>query len=348
MLNLITSADILKVDQAFVHKAYEKWPEHFKQASNIKAKSDHDASFYKSLVFCGVGGSGTSSDILHEVAHYSGNISSTVLKGEHIPEFVNKRSLVIVNSVSGNTSEAIEMLKGTAKQGAEVICISSGGRLKEEAVKQGLKHIDIPNLSLPRASLPYLLMPGLNILAPLLQKPLDISSLYRSLKQTEKKVSLSVPYENNVSKQIASFMEGGMAFCFTSPQMMSSGTRFKNSLNENSKLHCLSGSVMESSHNEIVPFTFNNNLQSKILLLRWIMDSADVEERFGRFKALFKRIGRPFIELMTEEESLLHAIVSSIYILDYATIYIAVSRGIDPSPTPAIDILKNLDQRRDV
>lgn len=346
MLNLITSADILKVDQAFVHKAYEKWPEHFRQASNIKAKSDNDASFYKSLVFCGVGGSGTSSDILHEIARYSGSIPSTVLKGEHIPEFVDKQSLVIVNSVSGNTSEAIEMLKGAAKKGAEVICISSGGRLKEEAVKEGLKHIDIPNLSLPRASLPYLIMPALSILSPLLRKPLGISSLYSTLEQTAKKVSIEVPYERNISKQIASFMEGGMTFCFTSPQMISVGTRFKNSLNENSKLHCLNGSVMESSHNEIVPFTFNNNFQSKVLLLRWIVDPASVEERFGRFEALFKQIGQPFLEHMAEEEDLLHSIISSIYILDYATIYIAVSRNIDPSPTPAIDILKNLDQQR--
>lgn len=343
---MITSADVLKVDQAFVHKAYEKWPEHFKQASKIKATSDRDGSFYKSLVFCGLGGSGTSCDVLHEVTRYSGNLPSIVLKGESMPKFVDKRSLVIVNSVSGNTSEAIEMFKVAAKRGAEVICISSGGRLKEEAKKQGIKHIDIPNLSLPRASLPYLLMPGLKILAPLLQKSLNVATIHNTLEQTAKKVSITVPYEENMSKQIASFIEGGMAFCFSSPQMISAGTRFKNSLNENSKLHCLNGSVMESSHNEIVPFTFSNNLQAKVLLLRWIKDSKNVEERFGRFKALFKQIGQPFMQIVAEEKSLLHAIISSIYILDFATIYMAVSRNIDPSPTPAIDILKNLGQRR--
>lgn len=348
MSNLISDADVLKVDQAFVHKAYEKWPEHFKEASKIKAKSDHDSSFYRSLVFCGVGGSGTSCDILNEMAHYLGDIPSIVLKGGPIPEFVNKRSLVIVNSVSGNTKEAIEMFKVAANRGAEVICISSGGHLKEVAIKEGLSHIDIPNLSLPRASLPYLLMPGLRILAPLLQKPLKIVGIQDSLEETAKKVSIRVPYEDNISKQIAGFMEGGMTFCFTSPQMISAGTRFKNSLNENSKLHCLNGSVMESSHNEIVPFTFNNNLQSKVLLLRWIKDARDVEERFSRFKVLFRQIGQPFMQLMAEERNLLHAIISSIYILDYATIYMAVSRNIDPSPTPAIDILKNLDQRRAV
>jgi hypothetical protein len=38
----------------------------------------------------------------------------------------------------------------------------------------------------------------------------------------------------------------------------------------------------------------------------------------------------------------LEAIISLIYILDYSSIYLALSRRIDPSPTPAIDILKKI------
>lgn len=99
---------------------------------------------------------------------------------------------------------------------------------------------------------------------------------------------------------------------------------------------------MEASHNEIVPFTFHNNFQSKVLLLSWIADSPEIVERFRRFKTLFKEIKQPFMQVIANEKSLFDAIVSSIYILDYASIYMAVSRKIDPSPTPAIDIIKSL------
>jgi glucose/mannose-6-phosphate isomerase len=234
------------------------------------------------------------------------------------------------------------MMKACSKAGAEVVCLSSGGVLKEEAKKLGSQHINIPNLSLPRASLPYLLMPSIKLISPFLQKPPSASGIHRSIEETAKRVSVSTPYEDNVAKQIADFMEGGLAFCFTSPLLISAGTRFKNSLNENSKLHCLRESVMEASHNEIVPFTFHNNFQSKVLLLGWVSDSTEVVGRFGRFKTLFKRIKQPFMQILVDEKNLLEAIVTSVYILDYASIYMAVSRKIDPSPTPAIDILKSL------
>ena len=46
--------------------------------------------------------------------------------------------------------------------------------------------------------------------------------------------------------------------------------------------------------------------------------------------------------MFSEDTNLLVALIRSIYILDYATIYIAIDRGLDPSPTPAIDILKRI------
>ena len=48
------------------------------------------------------------------------------------------------------------------------------------------------------------------------------------------------------------------------------------------------------------------------------------------------------MEITGAEKSMINAIISSIYILDYATIYMAVARNVDPSPTPAIDILKRI------
>jgi len=100
-------------------------------------------------------------------------------------------------------------------------------------------------------------------------------------------------------------------------------------------------SVLEASHNEIVPFTFSpENTDRRVLLLRWSNDASLVRERFARIKTFLEAIGEPVLEVQIEEQSLLTAIISAIYLLDYSTIYLAKSRNIDPSPTPAIDILK--------
>ncbi len=342
---LLADSDISNVDQKRLYLVYEKWPEYFKDAANISCKLDHEAGFYESVVLCGMGGSATSCDILHDIMHVFSNIPSTVVRGQNTPNTVNKRSLVIVNSVSGNTREVISNMEEATRRSAEVICISSGGILKDEAAINGHKHITIPNLALPRASLPYLVMPGLKLINPLLKDSLEeeILMIHTNLSKIFTNISVTVPYDHNVAKKVAGFLDESIAFCFTSPFLVSVGTRFKNSLNENAKVHCLRDSILEASHNEIVPFTFNNsNSPHKVLLVRWAQDYPIVNERFTKVKLFFKEIGQPLMEITAGEKSMINAIISSIYILDYATIYMAVTRNVDPSPTPAIDILKRI------
>lgn len=337
---------IVMYDQGNLHLIYEKWPEHFRDAARIYCKPDHDVDFYNSIVLCGVGGSATSCDILNDlVQSFSARVPSIVLRRQYMPYYVNKHSLVIVNSVSGNTQEAISMVEEASDRNAEVICISSGGRLKEMSANNGHRHIEIPNLGVPRASLPYLIMPGLRLINPFLNESLDedISSIEKNISNIAKDISSNVPLQSNIAKKIASFLEGSsVAMCFTSPSLVSVGTRFKNSLNENAKVHCIKESVLEASHNEVVPFTYNNAFVRKVLLVRNIYEQPIVNERFKKIKSFLTKIGQPLMEVNAGEKNLFSTIISLIYILDYSSIYLALSRKIDPSPTPAIDILKKI------
>ena len=58
-----------------------------------------------------MGGSATSCDILNDLIHCYGKTPSTVVRAQDIPSTVNKHSLVIVNSVSGNTRESISNME---------------------------------------------------------------------------------------------------------------------------------------------------------------------------------------------------------------------------------------------
>lgn len=333
------------IDTQKMYSVYDKWPEHFLEASKIAVKTDHDPGHYDLVVFCGMGGSATSSDILHDLMNSYSDTISKVVRGSTLPESTGKRSLVVVNSVSGNTIETVSAMQEAVKRGSEVICISSGGKLKELAEANGQKHVMIPNLSLPRASLPYMVMPGLRIIDPFLENSMNrsLKDLYSHLLKIKRNISTRTSERTNISKQVASFIRNGFAFCFTSPYLLSAATRFKNSLNENAKVHCLRESVLEASHNEIVPFTYPyEGLAPKVVLLEWANDNVLTKERFSKVKSFFAKIDQPLIEVNATEKDLITALISSIYILDYATIYMAISRKIDPSPTPAIDILKGL------
>lgn len=339
----MAAANTVDVDSKKMHSIYDKWPEHFLQAANTSIKTDRDATYYNSVIFCGMGGSGTACDVMNDLMRTFGSVPSSIARGKVVPNFVNRESLVIVNSVSGNTEEAVLMMEEAHNKGAEVICISAGGKLKEKSNTYGTKHVNIPNLSVPRASLPYLIMPDLHIIEPFLKENVlhDVKGMYQYLAKIRDEISVTASAASNRSMEIARFLDTGLPFCFASPSLASVATRFKNSLNENAKIHCLKDSVLEASHNEIVPFTFDNQIQPRVLLLRWNRDSALVKKRFDKIALLLRKIGQPAREFTADSETMIAAIISSIYVLDYASIYMAISRNIDPSPTPAIEILKN-------
>lgn len=340
---MLGESEVAKWDKNRLFKLYDSWPEHFANACNLAINADLKYDTYRSIAFCGMGGSATSCDVLNDLLSKFGNIPSSVIRGQEPPLHIDKKSLVIVNSVSGNTRETIDMMKKALARKADVICVSSGGKLREFSEKNGVKHINVPNLKLPRASLPYLLVPVLRLIDPFLSKSInqELKTISRKLVDLSNIISVSAPEKSNLARKVASFLFGGSTFCFTSPYLLSVGTRFKNSLNENAKVHCFRESILEASHNEIVPFTYDNNLESRIIFVRGFHDQKLVDERFDKVESFFRRIRLPVMEVRAPSNGILTSILSLIYILDYATLYLAITRNIDPTPTPAIEILKN-------
>jgi glucose/mannose-6-phosphate isomerase len=337
-------ADRLSVTGEELHHIYEQWPRYFEEAMKISCNPDHESDFYKSIMLCGMGGSATACDIMYDVMQTCGKISTTVIRGHHLPSHVDRHTLVLVNSVSGNTEEANVAMEKALQKKAEVICISSGGRLIDLAAKYGLKHVIIKKSRFPRAALPYLLMPGLRIITPFMKESIDgeLALIPKNLSVISKSISINVPFESNPAKKISTFVSTGLTFCLTSPYLLSVGKRFKNSLNENSKMHCINESVLEASHNEIVPLTSaNNSYNPKILFLRWAGDYIFIKQRFTKMGALFYKKNQSLIDFESVHRSLINALISTIYILDYSTLYLAMARDIDPALTPAIDILKD-------
>jgi glucose/mannose-6-phosphate isomerase len=338
--------DMCRVDQNQIHRVYERWPEYFDDALRIPfSKIDHVPDFYNNLILCGMGGSATSCDIISDLLYSHSKTKSSVVRGTDLPKIVDRRSLVIVSSVSGDTEEAISNAKSAMDKGSEVICVSSGGQLMEFASSRGIQHVKIPTLSLPRASLPYLLMPCLKLLKGFFEPSIEheMLNISRTLSEIRKSISITVPDEHNPAKRLAIFMRDAFVFCFTSPNLLSAGRRLKNSLNENAKVHCTNESILEASHNEIVPFTYNmKGFSRKVLFLTWNFDNSLVKNRFNKVSRFYSEIGQSFEWLNISQESMVTALLASIYILDFSTVYMAITKNLDPCPTPAIDILKRL------
>ena len=113
---IIKDGDVVNVmcDSKKMYEAYEKWPEIAQEnyfstrLSKIQFKNiDH-------IVFAGVGGSGTISDVISSILSKN-DIHVNVVKGYLLPKTVDSNTMIISTSVSGNSKEALTVLQNAKK-----------------------------------------------------------------------------------------------------------------------------------------------------------------------------------------------------------------------------------------
>ena len=74
----------------------------------------------RNVLICGLGGSGIGGTIVADIVSPKVNIPIAATKDYSIPNFVNKHTLVIANSYSGNTEETLYALEKCQAKGAEI------------------------------------------------------------------------------------------------------------------------------------------------------------------------------------------------------------------------------------
>jgi len=115
--------------------------------------------------------------------------------------------------------------------------------------------------------------------------------------------------------------------------------RFKSVLQENTKSHAIIEDVMEASHNGIMAWEKPSTVQP--ILLRGKNDSHKTKQRLDIFLKYFKKNNIKHREIMSVEGNIITKIVNLIYVLDYASIYLAIKRKTDPTPVNSIIYIKS-------
>jgi glucose/mannose-6-phosphate isomerase len=120
--------------------------------------------------------------------------------------------------------------------------------------------------------------------------------------------------------------------------LQSASIRFKNSLQENAKMHVFSEDVIEACHNGVVAWERKSNIQP--ILITGQDDHVKTKERWHIIKEFFQQNKIEYKEIISVNGSILSKIINLIYLLDYSTIYKAVLNEIDPSPVKSINFIK--------
>ncbi len=334
---MINLSDLKKYDTQKMYCTYDNWPKialkSFESKQNtIKFDSvDH-------IVFGGMGGSGTIGDTFESILSKS-KIHVNVVKGYLLPQTVNSNTLVIATSVSGNTLETIEILKSAHNSKAKIIAFSSGGKILEYCQKKKIEHRIIPQHHSPRASFVSYLYTILKVL----QSTFEIKreEIIESIKELEKigiKINSLNLTKDNPSLSIADWLPD-TPMIYYPLGLKAVSTRFKNSLQENAKIHVLSEDIIEACHNGIMSWEKQSTI--KPILIQGKNDHIRTKERWEILKEYFIENNIEYMEIFSPDGSILTKIMSLIYQLDYSSIYKSIILKIDPSPVNSIDFVKS-------
>ena len=328
---------IKKVDTEKMYQVYDDWPkiaeEHItKKISQIDIKDvDH-------IVFVGMGGSGTIGDILSSVLSKT-EIHCTVVKGYVLPKTVDKNTLVVSTSISGNTDETLSVTKLILNNNCHSVSFSSGGMLEKFSKNNNLPHYNIKKIHSPRASLVGYLFSIINVLNQIL--PITQSDIYDSLSQLKtisKKINSANLSDTNTSLQLAYWIKQ-IPLIYYPAGLHSSAIRFKNSLQENSKSHVMIENIIETCHNGIVSWEKQSNVQP--ILLQGTDDNIKTIERWKILKDFFEKKQIDYFDIFSVDGGILSKIICLIYQFDFVSIYNAIINDINPTPVNSIDYIKS-------
>jgi len=328
--------ELEKIDSKKMFEVYDKWPDIAKE-SYEQELSKYEFNDIDHVIFSGMGGSGTIGDIFSSILSKN-NIHTSVVKGYLLPKTVDENTLVVVTSVSGNTQESLTTLKNSKNSQAKFIAFSSGGMIKEYALKNKINYQEIKMEHSPRASFPKYVFSMLKILESVIpMKKSNVLDTISKMEMTQKNISSNNLNGNNMALNIAKWITGTPVLYYPWG-LQSAAIRFKNSLQENSKLHAITEDVIEACHNGIVSWERNSNMQP--ILIQGRDDYFKTIERWKILKEFFNSKQIEYKEISSVEGNIISKIINLIYLLDYASIYHSVISGIDPSPVSAIDFIK--------
>jgi len=295
------------------------------------------------ICMSGMGGSAMAADVLLDYLTPVSNIYAIINRDVILPKWVDRSTLSLITSYSGNTQEALDVLDRSIKTGCNICCITSGGKLLERCEANGVPFVKVPSGIQPRAALGYLLGAASAVLESVgAGTPAsDFTNAAKNMIKAIDKIVPSVPKENNRAKQLAEMLYGTVPALYAPKNVRSVAVRWQNQINENSKMVAFSGEIPEMNHNQIVGWLMGEACAPcrPIFLLPDMMDRT-IEKMSKVTIEMFTEAGlRPMIVPLsghTNAENL----ISGIVLGDYVSYYLAMLKGLDPGPVPVIQEFK--------
>ncbi len=289
---------------------------------------------FNNVVLGGLGGSGIGAAIAKNWFFDKMELPIETVNDYHLPAYVNERSLVILNSYSGNTEEALQMFEEAIGTGAKIIVLSSGGKITELAEQHGLPLYRIETGFQPRMTIGYGLSYLLLILSDLMGTDLkeEIAQIADDL---EEKQERQIDSANTIFQFFKNKLNS--KFVIVADRFFhASAVRFSQQLNENSKLEAFVHALPETNHNVLESYT--EKLDTNFIFL-YCEENPRVAARFDFLVGHLEMDNNKVLPLLIPNYDLF-TIYDIIYRLDWVSVMMANELDAPLMEVPMISTLK--------
>ena len=290
----------------------------------------------RNVLICGLGGSGIGGTIVSDIISPKVDIPITATKDYSIPNFVNEHTLVIANSYSGNTEETLYALEKCQAKGAEIAVITSGGKLKTIAEENNYNKIIIPGNQPPRAMFGY----AFTELFFILNHYGIIDDSFKS--DFTKAIELLDTEKSDIQEQamgLAKKMYKQTPVIYVANGFEGVAVRFRQQINENSKMLCWHHVVPEMNHNELLGWRTNVN-DLAVVYFRNKSDYDRNQIRMDINKKVISEYTDNISEIWSKGDSLIENSLYHINLGDWVSWYLSEMNNVDAIEIDVIDFLK--------
>jgi len=301
----------------------------------------------RAVVVTGMGGSGIAGHVLQAAAGPECPVPVERVRGWGLPAWVGPDDLVLAVSSSGRTAETLACAQAALDRGSRVVVVAAeGSPLVELAMAAGVPWIPVPAGRPPRANLWALSV-------PLLVTAHDIGILDAAadelgvvadlLDELADRCAPDRPLSENPAKQLAVAIAGTIPMIWGSSDLAGiAAYRLLCQLAENAKYPSVNGVLPEALHNQVVTFAAPRMAGPPLhlVLLRDSVEHPKVAKAAVAAMQLAAESGVEVSTLLAAGDHPLERMASLCAIGDFASVYLGLLHGVDPTPITPIQVLK--------
>lgn len=307
--------------------------------------SEHDGRDIVNVVIAGMGGSALAALLVKSWLGKELKVPFEVVRSYDLPAYVGANTLVVASSYSGNTEETISALAEARARSAQLAIIASGGKMKQIAGETGAAHVVLPGSIQPRMAVLYnlralvKLLVHFGVVSP--ERFEEIAASTNWLHSETQAWGSDVTIDKNLAKQLALHAVGKTPIFYASNLFVPVAYKWKISWNENAKNVAFWNELPEFNHNEFIGWS--SHPVEKPFAVFDLLSSFDHEQIKKRFEISDRLLSgkRPkAYEVPMVGDTILKQMLWGSVLADFASIYVAILNGVDPTPVELVERLK--------